>query len=1262
MKNFKLTVAAMLICVCHGTLLADNPVITKVTDREHGASLEALSDNGRWAVGYGKSILSEIHYSFPVLYDVETGVLKKLYTEQEGQTIARMMACDVTNDGETIAGQYDGKPALYHTSTSTWELLPFDNVEWEGGECSQITPDGKYGLGTLEARGRVLATVAYWDFTGETPVAVPLENLPKPISLDGVLNENYRQIYARALSPDGRSFTGLVMFSFAGEDWSFIYNVDSKSWMAFGYDVTEIDDKHYRFTRKTFDGYRISGGQFLHDGSGLFAGSAHNGRESRFYLDPKNFSIRFDDNVGGWHGAMDNTGTFYSSDEIAYTARNWIFRVGEYWYDFREACRQVWGIDWQNDITKDEYGLTGTFMAVSDDGLTVVADDYSNKPYDSFVIRFSEPLREVAPQIDLLDNYTVTPAGNSSFGLMKEVKVKFDRDIDILGNYNSVKLVDENGNVMANSLSFNHFADDKRTVVTTFRNYRLEAGKTYQVVFPQGSLCVSGDAERKNKEIRISYSGRPDEPVKPLQISPEPNTRIERINASSNPIAVTFDTHIIPVENNAGRMMLYMLNENDEREEICQLSGSITDNVLAIFPVMEQRLARGSRYELVVEANTLCDLSGADPNEEIVIPYEGSYTPDASIGAVVFSDNFDGGLSSLNWMIYDGDELTPNTEMTSWGFNQMLPWWLARDNVGDTDMCAVSHSMYTAPGQSDDWLVTRQLYINDPTYTLTFKAQSYRNNCGDVLKVYVYATDDVYTALTKSVIERMRNNGDLVYEEVLSPGANEDLLAGDWVDYLISLDKYEGKNIYIAFVNDNNNKSAVFVDDVIVSRDVKMSFVNLTPESGVSVDNVKVSGIIKIESKTDTYKGYSIKVVDNEGKTVSSIANPDEEMAEGWELEFTMPDALPTPVGKVTDYTIDITFGDKNEKTQASFMNLAVATTKKVVIEEYTGQTCPNCPIGHAALEWIEQDFPGQVIPITIHSYPGDTFSTPKAVALQQGLGLEAAPTARVDRMPVASPMSTTQNEEYFYKNNGLWYDYVVEQLSSLAPADIEITRVDFDGTDYMVDMEVRYALDMDNQNVNILTLICENGLQGVQENNRYTFESPALRGWGRGGEYGQPNVPYVYNDVVRTWEGTTFNGTGGYIPSVVESSKVYAATVKVPNVRWILNNDNTTVTAMLIDSTTGHILNADRKAIHYDSGVQMVSGNAFGPEIKNIGGKVIVTGESEIAVDAFAVDGRHIASAKGNESVCIDLSGTHGVTLIVARTAHGVRTLKLCL
>ena len=111
---------------------------------------------------------------------------------------------------------------------------------------------------------------------------------------------------------------------------------------------------------------------------------------------------------------------------------------------------------------------------------------------------------------------------------------------------------------------------------------------------------------------------------------------------------------------------------------------------------------------------------------------------------------------------------------------------------------------------------------------LTFQSQSYLKSKEDRLKVIVYAADDVYTSLSKTIVDKMRYEGEVIYDEIQSPGKSEEDLAGDWTDNMVLLKKYAGKNIYIAFVNDNRNQSAVFVDNIKVERDLKFSVNNLT--------------------------------------------------------------------------------------------------------------------------------------------------------------------------------------------------------------------------------------------------------------------------------------------------------------------------------------------------------------------------------------------------------------------------------------------------
>ncbi len=1260
-KKIGTLLAALAMLLGTSGASAQQPTITKVADLVRGGYLEQLSDNGKWAVGFGQSLISEGSYSFPRLYDIENKKQIDLYTDTQATTIGEMVAYDVTDDGSLVVGQFSNLPALWYADKGEWQTLPLKSG-YTFGYVRRVTPDGRYALATERNNGGVTETITLWDLTGDTPKDITPTNIPKPIGMSGILEE-YQQIRALDLSPDGKKFLGLVAFSYGGETWSFIYDLDTNSWKGIGYDVTETSTG-YKFTR-TGSGYLTIEGARFQPGSDLVYGEAYteDDQAAVYVYDPSTSTVELIDGSEGMEfGGVDAEGSIFASMAVSTgPIRNWYVKSGQYWYDFRIMTRQLWGIDWQEDITKDDYGYTGTFTSVSDNGLTLLATDFSDSPYSTFVIETSQPMSELTKGINLLDNYYVTPVSNASFAVLKEVKVTFDREIEVLGSYNSAQLLDSEGNPVATSIAFSQDAGSSKILSIQFRNRRLEVGKEYTVVIPAGTVGVSGDTDRTNNEITVKYKGRPDSPVAPTIIAPADGSELPRINATSNPVAVTFDSDIASVDN-GGLMYLYLLNGDNERERICVLNGSITGSVLTIYPVLEQRLAKGSEYEIVIEANTVSDISGSDPNEEIVIHYTGSYVPSAGITDQIFFDDFNSGLSYDQWMAYDGDQLTPATEVANMGFAVDLPWWIVRDSQYVFDENAIaSHSMYENPGQSDDWLVTTALYIPDETAVLTFKSQSWLSSKSDYLKVYVYASDDIYTALTSTIVNNIRYDGDLVYNELQSPGASDDLMEGDWRENTIKLDKYAGKFIYIAFVNDNRNQSMVMVDDVLVKRDIKFSLTNLTPTSVLAKDDVEVKGTLTIESETNTYKGYKLELLDADNTVISTIADADEEMSKGWTYDFTFPDKLPLTIGREANYTINVTVGEDNDKLEGSVQDLVFQTQRKVVLEEFTGQGCPNCPLGIAAVDWIEKDFPGLLIPLGIHTYTGDSFATAKAYQLQSFLGLSAAPTGRINRGPIASPISISDKDEYLYKGMGVWYDYVYTALNELAPADVTINSVEFADDKYKVNVEVKYALDMDNQNINLFTVVTENGLNGVQDNNRYNVTATALGEWGNGGIYGQASVPYVYNHVVRTWEGTTCNGTGGYIPSSVKGGESYTANIEVSNASSrVLFTENTGVTVMMIDANTGLVLNADYQPMGYVSGIENVStDNGNDISVSTYNGTIRVNCDSEASAAVYGIDGRLIATGSGNGDFTID-NVAAGLTVVVVKTANAVKTFKL--
>ena len=227
--------------------------------------------------------------------------------------------------------------------------------------------------------------------------------------------------------------------------------------------------------------------------------------------DPENFTLHPDgDGYGVW--AIGTDGVIYGSTPTGTPVRNWSAKVGKYWYDWKSVLKQIYGIDWLNDITKDDLGLSGTVMNVSDDNLTILSPDYAQNI--TYIITLPRPLNEICEDVDLLGDYRVSPVDGAQFSMLKSMVVDMGREVEIIGEKNCVTIYDSEGNALRNSINFTTQADNSKRVEVNFRNFSLESEKAYTIVIPAGTVCIAGDKERMNKEIRVTYRGRESGAVK----------------------------------------------------------------------------------------------------------------------------------------------------------------------------------------------------------------------------------------------------------------------------------------------------------------------------------------------------------------------------------------------------------------------------------------------------------------------------------------------------------------------------------------------------------------------------------------------------------------------------------------------------------------------------------------------------------------------------------------------------------------------------
>lgn len=1127
----------------------------------------------------------------------------------------------VSNDANIVVGRKNNVPAIYNHSRKkyTYVALPAEKMtvtvredghtttrelNYIGGTLTAVTPDGKYAVGVYNTEDEMCFSPVFVNVADGSVIETP--GLPE---LD-MTHQNQGQNAFRSITPDGRYIIGMMSESYLSPASLFTYVYDTQNHT---YEVIGYKENKTKAWEKLYPGlFFIDGGVLSPDGRYL-AGEAYitNNDENsfgneyslpyRYDLQTKEFKV-FDsqDMRGKIAYAVDTAGTIFvaqgSKGGTGTPMRDFsILYKDKYPVAFSTICSQYFGFDFQR---RTGYENTGTPMGVSEDNKSFVS--FADPQGESYWFHMDKTFEEVCAEIDLLGGYSVLPQNGAEFAKMGTVKLTFDRAIEVLGGYDDVSLLDSKGNVVAHvaSSGFTVSSENPHQVLLQFSTRgggtTLNPGEKYTLVVNAGTICVAGDNTLTNKEIRINYNGRADKAVEMESVIPTAGSELAMFDNISSYVTITFDSKIMvndgaraTLQRKDGTILAYLNtyygNQGDKGQ-------------VALFPSSTCYLYAGQEYDVVLNEGCVTDLSGAasSANKEIRISYKGIYERPVPTDGIIFKDDFDNLAESLNtWMRYDGDQLTPNDEMMSWEFNATTePWnFSIRDNEESTDLVAASHSMYKPAGQSIDLMMTPQMTIpGDDNVNLEFDAQSYKKDKTDRLQVLVWATDTQYGIFDDNVWAQLNaaagTDADVVFNEVLSPGETEGNIDDEWTHYTVNLGKkYKNKNIYVIFFNNNKDQSAIFVNNVIVKRDMfyKMQFSN--EDMVVAKNEMVIKGKFAV-AMAEANKNVSLTLSDSKGNTVSTVNYGNCVVDQLMDFTFA---PLPLTIGAENNYTITIKGGEKSDTYEGVITDLSFNTTKHVVLEEMTGQDCVNCPLGILTIDKLKRMYGEQFIPISLHTYTGDQLGAGVG-AYSNFLELMAAPSARIDRIegtyfPMVS-VGTTYYDELEGEN--LWINVVKNELQKLAPADLSLA-VEVNGGKVNLDGSAKFALNYDNKQYNVFYVFMEDGLTGHQANNLLNITRQDILGeWCDGGIYATTNVSgFVHNDVARGTVGMSYSGTPGLIPSTIVAGQEYAINQTVSIPENITNTDNMHVAMMLIDASTGMVVNAiDVKSGESSSGI----------------------------------------------------------------------------
>ena len=1253
MKKF-IALWMLLLAACI-RLSAQNVPTFQLQQYDDLSIVNQVSDNGKWAIVKGAT--TEQRKSGVIrIINTETKEVTILKTTSDTDGKGKYVANDITDDGRFVVGGYsgiftddgsymNGQPGVFDMEKKTWKKFNLPQG-YTSGYANSITPDGKWAVGFCEENAADVMNSnskgLLWDV--ESGEIVELDGLPQmPVDY------NAKQETYSGISADGRYI--IIYGNQSIRPTAFLYDVQNKTSVKVGVNGNNAPADFLQIEMCPV----ISGnGKFL-------ACSIRN-------VNDEVYTIRYDIETQTYHsfstleeqdmfaGHIDNDGNIYASSPTGTPLREWKVMNDNIWYPFSLILKQRYNIDFTKATGFEN---TGTMWAGSADG-TVLGPMVSPQG-TSYIVRMPEKMTDICQGIDLLQDYTVSPAQNSAFNSMEKVTLRFSQPIQVLGGSTSAMLKDSKGNTVRNSIGFKEVATDGNSLIVTFRATTLTNGEKYQVVIPAGTLALATNASKVNKEITLNYTGRDNVPVKVSKVFPEDGAELSRIDNTSIFPVLTFDTDVL-VSDDAKSSLIEVAEDGTETliSELYVLAHSSDSKSVGLLPRTTQYLYLGADYKVILEAGSVTDVMGnaKTGNEVFTIQYSGSYERSVSTdNAVVYEENFNNiSMALANTMRYEGDHHTPIEDMKAMEFDaDNQPWNLSiRETLESTDICAGSHSMYSPAAQSDDWMVTPQILIPDAFCTLSFDAQKYKSNKNDRLKVVVWPCNENINILSKSIIDRMKEEGK-ISEYDLDCGETEDGLSGEWTHYAVDLAEYAGKKVYIAFWNNNENQSMVFVDNILVMRNLKylMSFSN--KEIVVNQKDIAISGKLTVNDELLTFNNLTLTLNDSEGNAISTYSQQGE-FKKNDVVNFTFDEKLPLKVGSVNEYSITVQLDDYTDVKKNYVQNLTFEPEKRVVLEEMTGTTCPNCPRGILAIENLEKIFGDRFIPISYHCYTGDPYSNGLLEDYCRTMGLVGAPTAMIQRNGyISSPIGEDElGKSIFSNGSDLWQDIVSMEMDVPTYIAVNVPDINIDEQSNSINMtvEIQSALNMKNQYINVFPVALEDGLVNIQMNNLYNSEETIFGEWGKGGTYSKSvNAGIVHNDVARTYWGEITGSSIGF-PQTLEAGKTYQQELSLTYPSNISERNNGKIVLMFMEGNEGIFLNAITVPFTSNTSV----GNLTADESEKIvlnaqNGNVEARADGMVTLSLYSAGGQLLATTSANAKASLALNGYKGIVVAKAFT-----------
>ena len=530
--------------------------------------------------------------------------------------------------------------------------------------------------------------------------------------------------------------------------------------------------------------------------------------------------------------------------------------------------------------------------------------------------------------------------------------------------------------------------------------------------------------------------------------------------------------------------------------------------------------------------------------------------------------DFENGIPA-DFTLIDGDGLTPAKSMQQMGFAVGASWIALRltDDGENGNGVAASTSWFQPSGQADDWMILPPLKVENGAQ-LTWRSMASDKKYRDGLTVYV----SVEGADTAS-FDKLHP----LYASVEEENA--------WTAHDISLETYQGKTIWIAFVNRSTNKSRLYVDDVFAG--VERPLVVSLDVAGVveGAASLQVAGQLLSEVE-EPLSGLQLTCTFSDS-TTETLDYADSVLSAAHPLPFVFETPLRVEQDGTNGFTLTARHGDLSVTKQQTVYSFP----RRLVAEELTGTWCAWCVRGITYMNLASETYPETFVGLAVHS--GDIMSVGSyADDLQANTGAQSLPSVVLNRRLVCDPSEMVGQMETMMSEPLRGGCYVEASL---------------DQTAQTMDVHTRTAFAKAGGSYRLAYVLKENNVHHAGDAN-YNQKN-AYAGGASGSMGGFEQMPAVisssdmyFQEVARAIYDD-FHGVVASAMNDVEAGTLYdySHTLSLPS--NINNLAETHLAVLILDRESGDIINAAEislKDLDESLGIENIREENFSSQFSN--------------------------------------------------------------